>query len=233
MLRHQRRLGVASGLGVVKIPVCVGLQTHRELVEMLGHLRIVVERPVVVGLAVIVGVDQLRDLVAAGDEDFALDDFQAKRLKHAGGDARPRELLRLAVDAVNEPDIAHPRADCRAIAALEKVEPAQAHPRAIRVFVRRGDDLGHERARFAHAARLGFHRLRPAPFTVGLHQSDKIFRFAVLDHHRPEHPHKTLLDAGRKKFESDGFAGRDPQSQMAFVGGLKFCSLRTTDYSHG
>ena len=118
----------ARGLRVVEIPVGVGLQIHRELVEMLGHLCVVIERLVVIGLAVVVGVHQFRDLVAAGDVDFALNNLQAKRLKHAGRDARPRKLLRIAVNALDDPNVAHPRADSRAVAALEKVKTAKAHP---------------------------------------------------------------------------------------------------------
>ena len=128
VLWDERGLRVARGLRVVEIPVGVGLQIHRELVEMLGHLCIVIERLVVIGLAVVVGVHQFRDLVAAGDVDFALNNLQAKRLKHAGRDAGPCELLRVAVDALDDPNVAHPRADSRAVAALEKVKTAKAHP---------------------------------------------------------------------------------------------------------
>ena len=128
VLWDERGLRVARGLRVVEIPVGVGLQIHRELVEMLGHLCVVIERLVVIGLAVVVGVHQFRDLVAAGDVDFALNNLQAKRLKHAGRDARPRKLLRIAVNALDDPNVAHPRADSRAVAALEKVKTAKAHP---------------------------------------------------------------------------------------------------------
>ena len=63
---------VAGGLGVVEVPLGVGLQAHREFVEVLGHLVIVVEALVEVGLAVAVEVVQPDDLVAAADVDRAV-----------------------------------------------------------------------------------------------------------------------------------------------------------------
>ena len=54
VLRHERRLAVPCGLGVVEVPLGVGLQVHRELVEVLGHLVVAVEVLIEVGLAVAV-----------------------------------------------------------------------------------------------------------------------------------------------------------------------------------
>ena len=71
VVRHQGGQGVAGGLGVVEVPLRVGLQAHRELVEVLGHLVVVVEALVEVGLAVAVEVVQAHDLVAAADVDLA------------------------------------------------------------------------------------------------------------------------------------------------------------------
>ena len=72
--------------GVVEVPLRVGLQAHRELVEVLRHLVVVVEALVEVGLAVAVEVVQLHDLVAAADEDRSV----ARPSARAAGTARTR-----------------------------------------------------------------------------------------------------------------------------------------------
>ena len=71
VVRHERGQAVPGRLGVVEVPLRVGLQAHRELVEVLGHLVVVVEALVEVGLAVAVQVAQADDLVAAADVDPA------------------------------------------------------------------------------------------------------------------------------------------------------------------
>src|SRR5437868_5581480 len=43
VLRHDSRQRMARTLGVIEISLSVGLEAHREFVEMLGHLVIVVE----------------------------------------------------------------------------------------------------------------------------------------------------------------------------------------------
>ena len=123
---------VAGGLGVIEIPLGVGLQVHGELVEMLGHLVVVVEILIKVGLAVSVQVVKPDDLVAAADVDLALDDLQPQRLEQARGDPPPGEPLFRTVDALDEPDVAVPGADRRAAALgqeIEAREPELAEPR--------------------------------------------------------------------------------------------------------
>ena len=94
VLRHERGQAVAGRLGVVEVPLGVGLQAHRELVEMLGDLMIAVEVLIEVGLAVAVQVVEADDLVAAADVDPARDDLQAQRLEQPGGDPLPGEAPR-------------------------------------------------------------------------------------------------------------------------------------------
>ena len=60
--------------------------------EVLGHLVVVVEALVEVGLAVAVEVVQDHDLVAAGDVDLAVDDLQPQRLEQPRGDPLPGQL---------------------------------------------------------------------------------------------------------------------------------------------
>ena len=71
VLRHDGRQAVAGRLGVIEVPLGVGLQAHRELVEVLGDLVVAVEALVEVGLAVAVEVAEADDLVAAADVDLA------------------------------------------------------------------------------------------------------------------------------------------------------------------
>ncbi len=42
---------------------------------------------------------QVRDLIAAEDVDFTIDDLLAQRLEHAGGVALPLDVFELVVDA--------------------------------------------------------------------------------------------------------------------------------------
>ncbi len=51
---------------------------------------VVVEAFVPVGFAIAVEVMQVRDLIAAMNVDFIVDDLQAQRLEHAGGVAASR-----------------------------------------------------------------------------------------------------------------------------------------------
>ena len=132
MVGHQRRQPVAGGLGVVEVPLGVGLQVHGELVEMLGHLVIVVEVLIKVDLAVSVQVVKPDDLVAAADVDLALDDLQSQRLEQARGDPPPGQALLRPVDALDDPDVAIPGAHRRGAAIGQEVEarePELAEPR--------------------------------------------------------------------------------------------------------
>ncbi len=93
VVRHERGQRVAGGLGVVEIARGIGLQAHRELVEMLGDLMVVVEALDEVDLAVAVEVAQARELVAAGDEEFVAAELHAERLEQSAGDAPPASAV--------------------------------------------------------------------------------------------------------------------------------------------
>ena len=85
----QSRQGMAATLGVVEVAFRVGLQSHGELMEVLGYLVVVVEALVVVHLAVTVQIVQTYNLITATDVDASLAQFQTKRLEQACGDALP------------------------------------------------------------------------------------------------------------------------------------------------
>jgi len=124
----ERVLGVAGRLGVVEVALVVGLEAHCEFVEVLGDLMVVVEALDVVDRFVAVVVVELCELVAAGDEDFVVDDFEAERLEETGANALPGEGAFKLVDAFDDPDVAHPGADGGALAIGVEVEAAGAHP---------------------------------------------------------------------------------------------------------
>ncbi len=111
VLRDDRGQSVARGLGVVEVALRVGLQAHRELVEMLGDLMIAVEALIEVGLAVAVVIMEADDLVAATDVNLAGDDLEAQRLEQPRGDPLPREALG-RLDRVRRP-ARHRRPRCR------------------------------------------------------------------------------------------------------------------------
>ena len=93
MVRHDRGQAVAGRLGVVEVALGVGLEPHREFVEMLGDLVVVVEVFIKVDLAVAVEVAEADDLVAAADVDPARDDLEPQRLEQTRGDPPPGEAL--------------------------------------------------------------------------------------------------------------------------------------------
>ena len=117
---------MACGFGIIKTSVAIGLQSHGEFVEMLGDLVVAVEVLVEVDFVVAVQVVEPDDLIAAGDMNFFINDFEAERLKETGGDALPAEMI--SSNAAHEPDFAQPGAHCGGIVVAEKVEAAKAHP---------------------------------------------------------------------------------------------------------
>jgi hypothetical protein len=84
--------GVACRFGLVEVACGIRLETHGEFMEVLGDLVVGVEAFDEVGFAVGVEVVEFCELIAAADEDGAVDDFQAERLEEAGGDAAPFEF---------------------------------------------------------------------------------------------------------------------------------------------
>ena len=127
MVGDEGVLGVAGGLGVVEVSGVVGLEAHREFVEVLGDLVVVVEALDVIDGFVAVEVVEFGELVAAGHVDFVVDNFEAEGLEEAGADALPGELAFELVDPFDDPDVAHPGADGGALAIGVEVEAAGAH----------------------------------------------------------------------------------------------------------
>ena len=58
MLRNHGLKGMSPGLGVIKIPLLVHLQSHREFMEMLRDLMVVVETLDVVDVVVRIEIMQ-------------------------------------------------------------------------------------------------------------------------------------------------------------------------------
>ena len=91
MVRHNRGQRMPARLGVVEIACRIGLQTHREFVEMLGDLMVVVEVFNEIHLAITVEVSQANELVAAGDKQLIAAKLHAERLEESARDAAPAQ----------------------------------------------------------------------------------------------------------------------------------------------
>ena len=105
---HNRRQSVAGALGVIKIAGHVGLEPHRKLVEVLGHLVVVIERVVAVGESVTVEIHEPHDPVAAANMDHPVDHLDPERLKEPRGDPPPGKRPGGRSDPPHLPDIAVP-----------------------------------------------------------------------------------------------------------------------------
>src|SRR6185369_12471348 len=121
--RGQR---VTGGLGVIKVSLAIGLQSHGKLVEMLVDLMVVVEVLDEVSFAVAIQIPQPGDLVAAGHVDGFVHNLHAERLKQTGRDPLPDQLPEVAFNPAHRPYIAVPGADGGAPDVLEKIEAAEA-----------------------------------------------------------------------------------------------------------
>ena len=162
MVGHDSRKGVAGALGVVEIAGGVGLEAHRKLMEMLGHLVIVVDRVVAVDLAVVVEVDKPHDPVAAADVDRPTDDFQPEWLKQPRGNPLPLQYPLRIEQPRHPPDVAVPRADGRGVAvAPEVIQARKAQLRVPGILIRGGEPIDRERIVVVAPLHAGLEELRP------------------------------------------------------------------------
>ena len=107
---------MTGGLGVIKISLAIRLQTHGELVEMLGDLVVVVEVLDEVDFAVPIEIAEPRNLVATSYVNRLIHNFYAERLKKSGGESFPDQMAQRVVDARNDPHVPTPRRDRCAMA---------------------------------------------------------------------------------------------------------------------
>jgi hypothetical protein len=103
--------------------------------KVLGDLVVIVEALDEVDGFVSVGVVKSGELVAAGDVDLVVYDFQAERLEKAGANALPGEFAFELVNTFDDPNIAHPSADGGAFSIGIEIKSARAHPGSVRVEV--------------------------------------------------------------------------------------------------
>src|SRR5205814_2207732 len=103
-------------------------------------------------------------------------DLEAERLKQAGGVALPDQLVELGVNARDDPDVAAPGAE-GSPAIAEEVEAAKAHPRLIRIGLRRSDRIDDIGTGSGAESSLRRDRLLPARGTALHHhlQGDELF----------------------------------------------------------
>ena len=129
MMRNSRGQSVAGGLGVIEVAVGIGLQAHRELMEVVGNLMVAVDIFIIIRFAVGVEVMQADDLISAADVDLAVHHLQPQRLKQTGGDSAPCEFTVRLIETRDHPDIAIPGANRGGMSVRHEVETGRAHQR--------------------------------------------------------------------------------------------------------
>ena len=141
---------MAGGFGVVKVAFVVGLQPHREFVEVLGNLVVVVEALDGVDHLVAINIVKSGELIAAGDVDFVVHDLEAKWLEKPRANAFPGESAFELIDTFDDPDVSHPGADSGAFSIGVEIKSTRAHPGAVGVDVAigNGEDIDGEGAGF-------------------------------------------------------------------------------------
>ena len=113
-------------------PVGSLLKIEDELVEIRRDGNVVVEVLVEGRFADAVGIAQDRDLIAPEHVDLPVHDLHPQRLKQAGGEALPGEVIELVIDAGDEPDVAAPGADGGVFAVGKEIKSADPHPARAR-----------------------------------------------------------------------------------------------------
>ena len=141
--------------------------------EMLSHLMVVVKILVEINFAIVIGVMQASDLVAAADINGLVDNLQPQRLEHPRGNATPGELALRQIQPFNDPHIPLPRTHRSAAVVFEEIEPAQAHPRFPRIIIRQLEGIGGVRPQVESGLNLRLHRLGPLRLTA-LRQLDQV-----------------------------------------------------------
>ena len=177
---------MAGGLGVVEVPVRVGLQVHRELVEVLGDLVVAVEVLVEVGLAVAVEIAEDHDLVAAARRRC----FPSRTFRPSGWNSP--DAIRCqesspdgASSPLDEPDIAVPGADRGLMAAVEEVEPGQPQLAEPRVVLGKSERIDGERTVVA-AGLIGVFKTSGHRDGAAARERGEVRRRARLAIDRPE-----------------------------------------------
>ena len=103
----------------------IAFEATLEVVAARG-LEAVRDTGVEVGLAVVIGVVEPGELVAAEHEDDVVGHDEAERLVEPGCDATPADTLQASVEARDPPDISLDRAD-RRVTVREEVVAAKEH----------------------------------------------------------------------------------------------------------
>ena len=159
VMRHERGQRVTGGLGVIEISRRIRLQAHREFVEVLGDLMVVVEVLDEVRLAIAIQVAEPHELVAASDEQFVATKLHAERLKESARDTPPAQRGgRSRHDAIHTPDVAVPSGYDGDLAVRREIKAAGPHPALPGILSWQRERVGDERAvRFAgHRSRRDF-----------------------------------------------------------------------------
>ena len=134
VLRNQCRQRMPRRLGVVKVPLLVGLQAHRELVKVIGDLLVVVKAFVEIDLVVSVEIVQPHELIATSYEDLAVDNLDPQRLKESTGNSLPGQLAGRRQQTPHQKDTSIPRTHGRGVAPFQKIQASQSQPAVPRIL---------------------------------------------------------------------------------------------------
>ena len=131
---HDCFFRMSSRFCVVKVPVFIRLQSHREFVKVFRDLMVAVEALVPVRFVVAVEVVEPNDLIAANDVDFFLNTFHAQRLKQSSSNPLPGERFAFRIgETVDSPNGSVPRRYDRGPGVRQKVDSCQSQLAVPRV----------------------------------------------------------------------------------------------------
>ena len=144
MLWHHGLEGMPPRLGIIKIPLLIHLQSHREFMEMLRDLMVVVETLDVVDVVVRIEIMQRSKLVATSQIHLIFNDFDSQRLVQTRDHPLPCPTLRVERFS-HMPNIAIPsRHSHRAIG--EEIQTRQPHLRKPWIGFRRNNRVDSKRS---------------------------------------------------------------------------------------
>src|SRR5262245_28415368 len=133
-----------SRLGIVEVAIGIGLQPHREFVEMFRDLLVIVKALDEVGFTVVVQIAQNGDLVSTRHINLAIDELQAEWLKQSVSNAARMKLL--CINPADNPDVAIPRTDRQTSTVRKEVESSQPHLSEPGIVCRNRQNVDRERA---------------------------------------------------------------------------------------
>ena len=130
---HERCFCVARRLGVVKIPLLIGLQSHRELMKVIGDLMVAIKALVEICFTIAVEVIQDANLIATRNINASINNPHAKWLEKSRSNSLPSQFHRDGIVFIqprqtgNFPDIPVPITDGHRVTVVKEIESRQSN----------------------------------------------------------------------------------------------------------